>query len=67
LMAELAQIGGGRLLGDDPSAWSVEVDRRGSRILEYSRRAVWNRWWVMALLLALLTAEWGLRRRWIGE
>lgn len=66
LMAELARIGRGRLLEDDPGAWSVEVDRLGSRIIEYGRRAVWDRWWVLALLLALLTAEWGLRRRWIG-
>ncbi|NQT39401.1 MAG: hypothetical protein HQ581_18025 [Planctomycetes bacterium] len=66
LMAELAQIGGGRFLEDDAEAWSVEVDRRGSRIIEYGRRAFWDRWWVMGLLLALLTVEWGLRRRWIG-
>ena len=66
LMAELARIGGGRMLEDDPDAWSVEIDRRGSRIIEYGRRAVWDRWWVMALLLGLLTAEWSLRRRWIG-
>ena len=67
LMAELARIGGGQLLEGDPGAWSVEVDRLGSRIIEYGRRALWDRWWVMGLLLALLTVEWGLRRRWIGE
>ncbi|MCX6874387.1 MAG: glutamine amidotransferase [Verrucomicrobia bacterium] len=66
LMAELAQLGGGRLLEHDPKTWSVKVDPRGSRIIEYGRRAVWDRWWMMALLLALLTVEWGLRRRWIG-
>ena len=66
LMTELAQLGGGRLLENDPKTWSVKVDPRGSRIIEYGRRAVWDRWWVMALLLALLTLEWGLRRRWIG-
>jgi hypothetical protein len=65
LMAELARIGRGRLLVDDPEAWSVEVDRLGSRIIEYGRRALWDRWWVMGLLLVLLTTEWGLRRRWI--
>jgi uncharacterized membrane protein len=66
LMAELARLGGGRLLVGDPETWSVAVDPRGSRIIEYGRRAVWDRWWVMALLLVLLTLEWGLRRRWIG-
>jgi uncharacterized membrane protein len=67
LMAELARSGGGRLLEDDPKAWSLEVDRRGSRIIEYGRRSFWDRWWVMGLLLALLTAEWGLRRKWISD
>lgn len=66
LMVELAQLGGGRLLENDPKTWAVKVDPRGSRIIEYGRRAIWDRWWVMALLLALLTAEWALRRRWIG-
>ena len=66
LMAELAQRGGGRLLENDPKSWSVKVDPRGSRIIEYGRRAIWDRWWMLALLLALLTLEWGLRRRWIG-
>jgi len=66
LMAELTRIGRGRLLEDDPEAWSVEVDPLGSRIIEYGRRAVWDRWWLMGVLLALLTVEWGLRRRWIG-
>lgn len=66
LMEELARIGGGRSLGDDPGSWSVEVDPLGSRIIEYGQRSIWDRWWMMALLLVLLTAEWGLRRRWIG-
>lgn len=66
LLAELAQLGGGRLLENDSNTWAIAVDPRGSRIIEYGRRAVWDRWWVMALLLALLTLEWGLRRRWIG-
>jgi uncharacterized membrane protein len=66
LMAELAQIGGGAVLGNDPDSWSVEVDPLGSRIIEYGQRTVWDRWWVMALLLGLLTAEWSLRRRWVS-
>ena len=66
LMAELAQLGGGRMLQNDPQAGTIGVDPRGSRLIEYRRRAVWDRWWLMALLLALLTTEWGLRRRWIG-
>lgn len=66
LMAELARLGGGRLLEGDPESWTIAIDPRGSRIIEYGRTAVWDRWWVMALLLFLLTLEWGLRRRWIG-
>jgi len=65
-MAELAELGGGRLLDYDPKAWSVKVDPRGSRIIEYGWRAIWDRWWMMVLLLGLLTVAWGLRRRWIG-
>ena len=66
LMAELAQLGGGKLLEGEPGSWSIAVDPRGSRIIEYGRRAIWDRWWVMALMVLLLTMEWGLRRRWIG-
>ncbi|MFN0127885.1 MAG: glutamine amidotransferase [Verrucomicrobiales bacterium] len=66
LMAELAQLGGGKLLEGDPVTWSIAVDPRGSRIIEFGRRAIWDRGWVMALMILLLTLEWGLRRRWIG-
>jgi uncharacterized membrane protein len=67
LMAELAQLGGGRVLENDPKTWSMEIDPRGSRIVEYGRLAIWDRWWVMAFLLVLLAAEWNLRRRWISS
>jgi hypothetical protein len=66
LMTELAQLGGGKLLEGEPGSWSIAVDPSGSRIIEYGRRAIWDRWWVMALMVLLLTMEWGLRRRWIG-
>ena len=29
---------------------------------EIRRSPLWSRWWLLGLLLALLTAEWGLRR-----
>lgn len=66
LMVELAELGGGRLLGNDPAKWFVKVDPLGSRIVEYGQRAVWDRWWVISLLIALITLEWAMRRRWIG-
>ena len=66
LMEELAALGGGRLLEGDPATWSVALDPGGSRIIEYGRRAIWDRWWVLGLFLVLLTLEWGLRRRWIS-
>jgi uncharacterized membrane protein len=66
LMSELAQIGGGKVLGDDPNTWPIKVDPRGSRIIEYGQRPSWDRWWLLGILLALLTLEWGLRRRWIS-
>ena len=66
LMEELATLGGGRLLGNDPAKWFIKVDPSGSRIVEYGQRSLWDRWWVIALLIALITAEWAMRRRWIG-
>lgn len=67
LMSALANIGGGRTLGDDPAGWNLAVDSRGSRIIEFGSRSLWDRWWVIALLLALLTLEWGMRRGWLGR
>jgi uncharacterized membrane protein len=64
LMRELAQIGGGQLLGEDPQSWSIQIDPKGSRIIEYGRKAIWDRWWLMAGILTLLFLEWTLRRRW---
>ncbi|MFK7852022.1 MAG: glutamine amidotransferase [Akkermansiaceae bacterium] len=66
LMEEIAELGGGRLLGDDSEKWFIKVDPLGSRIVEYGQRSVWDRWWVICLLIALITAEWAMRRRWIG-
>lgn len=66
LMEELAQLGGGRLLDSDSKSWSIAIDSRGSRIIEFGQRAIWDRWWVLVILLALLTLEWSLRRKWIG-
>ncbi len=65
LMKELARKGGGKLLGEDPQKWSLPIDADGSRIIEYGRQAVWDKWWVMAGILAILFLEWSLRRRWI--
>ena len=66
LMEELAKLGGGRLLGDDPAKWSIKVDPLGSRIVEYGQRSIWDRWWVIGVLIALITLEWAMRRLWIG-
>ena len=65
LMADMAQAGGGELLQGDPKDWKLNLDPQGSRIIEYGRNALWDRWWVMAGLLAILFLEWSLRRRWI--
>ncbi len=66
LMSQLAAIGGAQALSNNPAAWDIQVDSRGSRIIEFGNHALWDRWWVIGLLLVLLTLEWGLRRRWIG-
>lgn len=65
LMKELAEIGDGEVLQGNVQDWTFDVNTTGSRIIEYGRQALWDRWWSWGLLLLLVTIEWGLRRRWI--
>ena len=65
LMRELASSGLGRDLGgENPASVLAEVDRLGSRLIEYRRRSLWDRAWVWGCLLGFLSVEWVLRRRW---
>ena len=64
-MRKLAEISGGAVIGAKDVARMPEIVKRweAARELSYQRQSVWDRWWVMAGIFALLGAEWWLRRR----
>lgn len=64
-MRKLADISGGAVIQADDVANLPEIVRRweDSRVLSHQRRSLWDQWWVMTGIFALLGAEWWLRRR----
>lgn len=65
LLSQLAEASDGRFLESGARPRGLEF--RGARVEEVDRRRVvdlWNTPWVLAVLVALLTLEWSLRRRW---
>jgi len=64
-MRRLAEISGGQVLNASDVARMPEVVRKweAARQLAHRQRPVWDRWWVMAAMIALLGVEWWLRRR----
>tara|TARA_Y100001968_G_scaffold144395_1_gene131874 strand:+ start:1769 stop:4027 length:2259 start_codon:yes stop_codon:yes gene_type:complete len=65
LLAALAKGSGGRVLvGDDPDPRET-ARRAATSLLALQRRVVplWDRWWLLLILVATLSAEWVLRRR----
>ena len=64
-MRRLAQLSGGQTVTANDIPRMPEVVRRweAARQLAHRQRPVWDRWWVMAAMVALLGAEWWLRRR----
>src|SRR6266540_1627545 len=64
-MRRLALLSGGQTVTANDIARMPEVVRRweAARQLAHRQRPVWDRWWVMAAMVALLGAEWWLRRR----
>jgi hypothetical protein len=65
LMRQLAETSGGAVLGAGDVARLPEIVRHwdAARELSQQRHSLWDRGWVMAVLFALLTVEWWLRRR----
>jgi len=65
LMQQIAAVGGGQSL--QPSELNSLPEKLRSAELASVKvsepRTLWDRWWVLAALLGLLTAEWLLRRR----
>jgi hypothetical protein len=65
LMAQVARAGGGEALTlDDLRQLPQKLrDAQSLLVLKTEPHSAWDRWWVLAGLLALLTAEWTARRR----
>jgi len=65
LMAQLARVSGGGVVGAADIAKMPEVVRRweAARQLAHRQRTLWDRWWVLGAVLALLGAEWWVRRK----
>jgi len=64
-MRQLAKISGGQTLTAGDLGRMPEIVQRweAARQLAHRQRPVWDRWWVMGAMMALLGAEWWLRRR----
>lgn len=64
LMERLAAWSGGRVLTiDELGSWASELSEIKMPVMETRTEPLWHRWWVLALLVALLGTEWWLRRR----
>ena len=64
-MRQLAAVSGGTVLTANDVARLPEIVRHwdAARELSQHRHSLWDRWWLMTGIFALLGAEWWLRRR----
>ena len=58
------ESGGGYVTGSDAARIVPLIDDSAKQRAEPGQRDLWQRPWTFALLIALLCAEWTLRRRW---
>lgn len=64
LLERIAQWSGGRVLSlDELDAWAKQLPDTTLPMMETRVEPLWNHWWVIALLVALLGTEWWMRRR----
>ncbi len=65
LMQKLAELSGGAVVVSEDIPHMANVVRRweAARQISHRQQSVWDRWWVLTGLLALLGAEWWFRRR----
>lgn len=66
LMSRIASLSGGKVLADAPSLAAVLRElpsKQGPPRIE--KTPLWSQWWLLTLLLALLSIEW-FWRRWSG-
>ncbi len=65
LMARIAEVSGGAVLGDDPAAQVREhfgALMKAARPPRVQRTSAWDRWWVLGSAFALWTGGWAIRR-----
>ncbi len=64
-LAELARRTGGRLLSPEEFApWAASLPLPSQERVLTGRLDLWASWWLLLPWLALLSAEWALRKRW---
>lgn len=65
LMQKLAELSGGAVVKTEDVPHMPDVVRRweAARQISHRQQTVWDRWWLLAGLLALLGTEWWFRRR----
>ena len=64
LLERLAKWSGGRVLAlDELDEWAKQLPDTALPQMETRIEPLWNHWWVLALLVALLGTEWWMRRR----
>ena len=62
-LAEIARATNGRLFGaGDASELPKVFERATESVSEHKQVTIWNHWIVLAILLALLSTEWVLRK-----
>ena len=65
VLQRVAYASGGRVVGEDEIGMLAEVLRAGVPAAMLSvRKDLWHNAWSFAAIIALLAAEWVLRRRW---
>jgi uncharacterized membrane protein len=63
-LEKIARWSGGRVLElGELDAWAAQLPKAALPLMEVRSEPLWNRWWVLVLLVALLGTEWWLRRR----
>ena len=65
LMRKIAETSGGAVIKAEDVARMPEIVRRWevARQIAHRQQPIWDRWWLLMALVALLGTEWWLRRR----
>jgi uncharacterized membrane protein len=64
LLERIAKWSGGRVLAlDDLDAWAKQLPDTTMPMMETRVEPLWDHWWVLAVLVALLGTEWWMRQR----